>query len=56
MVQDELVLVLQDAHLDSELHRHTRLALGYPLGGGLEEGGDFFLMPDNATLNHTPAT
>ena len=38
--------VLDDADPEPEFHRHPRLALAEPLGVGLEDGEDFFMMRD----------
>src|SRR5450830_289907 len=52
VVQDELVLVFQNADLDAKLHRNTRLAFADPLGVGLEDGEDFLSVRDDFTLDH----
>ena len=46
MVEDETVMVFDDVDSESEFHRHSRLALADPLGVGLEDGEDFFMMGD----------
>ena len=42
MVQDELMLVFQDAHFDAQLNRHTCFAFADPLGVGFKNGEYFF--------------
>ncbi len=52
MVKDELMLILDDVDPESEFHRHYRLALADPLGVGLEDGEDFFMMRDGFVEVH----
>src|SRR3990170_3889938 len=47
MVQNELILVLQYAYLDPQLHRHTGLAFADPLGVRLEYREYLLLMGDD---------
>ena len=51
VAQDELVLVLQDADLHSELHWHTGFAFADPLRVGLKDGEHPVFMRDHFTLD-----
>ena len=51
MMQDELVLVFQDADLDSQLHWNTGLAFTDPFGMRLKDREHFVFMRDHVTLN-----
>ncbi len=46
------MLVLDEVDPESEFHRHSRLALADPLGVGLEDGEDFFMMRDGFVEVH----
>ncbi len=46
MMQDELMLILDNAHRHAQLLRHTRLALGHPPGVRLKDREHFFRMRD----------
>ena len=52
VVQDELVLVFQNAHLEPKLHGNACFAFADPLGVGLEYGEHFLSMRDDFTLDN----
>ena len=53
MMQDELVLVFKDAHLDSQLHWNTGFAFTDPFGVRLKDGEHLLVMRDDPALNDT---
>ena len=56
MVQDELMLVFQDAHFDSQLNRYACFTFADPFGVGFKNGAYFLFVRndfafDNTTVN-----
>jgi len=51
MVQNELVLVFQDADLDAQLHGDARLAFADPFGVRLEDREYFLVVRDDFSEN-----
>ena len=52
MMQDELVLVFQNACLETQLNRHTRFAFTDPFGVGFKNGEYFFRVGNDFSFEH----
>jgi len=52
MMQDETILIFQDAHIQAQFHRHAGFPFADPLGVFLEQGEDLLLMRNRLPLEH----
>ena len=51
MMQDELILVFQDAYFDTQLNRHTCFTFANPFDAGFKNGEYFLFVRNDFAFN-----